>query len=101
LYKSSLMTYNHDVFIEKLNQLSSKKEQTKAMKDYMLSLPTAEFDAFLFGNIDKLGVGLEHLLTTNALSETDKNSIANKLDTLVEVAKSMKNNLSMDKVQTV
>ena len=89
-------TYNHDNFIEKLLQIPSKKEQLKVLKTYMLSLPVGEFDAFMFDNLDKLGMGLEDLVTNNKLNKKEKTGLNNQIDATINLLQTMKQDSSFD-----
>jgi hypothetical protein len=91
------MTYNHDNFMEQLLAVSSEKKQLDLLKSYMLQLPMQEFDSFLFGNLDKLEVGLKDLLTSKDLKKSDKKDLNLHIDTIVDLLQTMKHDVSIEK----
>ena len=91
------MTYNHDKFIEQLLALSSEKKQLDLLKSYMLQLPVEEFDSFLFGNLDKLDIGLQNLLFSKEVSTTDKKHLEQDIDGIIETLQAMKQDFTIEK----
>ena len=82
-------SYNHDLFIEKISKLDSKEAQYQMLRKYMLSLPTAEFDKFLFYNLDKIQQGIGEL-SVFEVSKEERKDLADSFDALIELAKSMR-----------
>ncbi len=90
------MTYNHDKFMEQLMALSSEKKQLDLLKSYMLQLPVQEFDAFLFGNLDKLDTGLQELLSSKNLSSTDKMNLELGIDNIIDMLQTTKQDFTIE-----
>ncbi len=81
--------YNHDLFIEKLSEIDSKEAQFLMLKKYMLNLPTAEFDKFLFGNLDKIQEGIVELGERGELTKEDKQDFAKTINSLIVSTQSL------------
>ncbi len=76
------MTYNHEAFLKKYWATKSLSKQKEMMKTYMLSLPSNELDNFMFGNIEKIKLGIESLAAEKQLDANVKNQIAEQLDSI-------------------
>ena len=50
------------------------------MKNYMLSLPSAELDNFMFGNIEKIKTGIASLAAKQPLNAEFKAQLTQQLD---------------------
>jgi hypothetical protein len=67
---------NHDIFIEKFHAELDESNQGIMMKDYMLSLSSADLDSFIFDNLRAIRTYIE----TTDLSDKQRLSIAADLD---------------------
>ena len=81
--------YNHDLFIEQLSKIGSKKMQFQTLKKYMLYLPIEEFDTFLFGNIAKIQQGITELGESDELTKDDKLDLSKSFDDFIAMTKSL------------
>lgn len=91
------MISNHDKFMEQVMALGSKNKQLDLLKAYMLRLPTQEFDAFLFGNLDKLDIGLQELLSSKDLSDNDHTYLEQEIDNIIQVCQTNKEDFILEK----
>ena len=76
------MSYNHEAFLKKYWATPSENEQKTMMKNYMLSLSTAELDNFMFGNIEKIKNGIESLAAKGELDSTARSDISQQLESI-------------------
>ena len=81
--------YNHDLFVEQLSKIGSKKVQFQTLKKYMLNLPIDEFDTFLFGNIAKIQQGITELGESDELTKEDKFDLSKSFDGFIAMTKSL------------
>ena len=79
--------YNHDLFIEQLSKIGSKKVQFQTLKKYMLNLPIEEFDTFFFGNIAKIQQGITELGESDELTKDDKLDLSKSFDGFIAMTK--------------
>ena len=85
--KMTNQNYNHDLFIEQLSKIGSKKVQFQTLKKYMLNLPIEEFDTFFFGNIAKIQQGITELGESDELTKDDKLDLSKSFDGFIAVTK--------------
>ena len=83
--------YNHDLFIEQLSKIGSKKVQFQTLKKYMLNLPIEELDTFFFGNIAKIQQGITELSESDELTKEDKLDLSKSFDGFIAMTKSLQN----------
>ena len=76
------MKYNHEAFLKKYWAIESEFEQKQMMRDYMLSLTIEQLDDFMFGNIEKIKIGIESLAAKNQLDEVLCDDITQQLDNI-------------------
>jgi hypothetical protein len=67
---------NHDVFLEKFHSELDESIQEIMMKDYMLSLSSADLHSFIFDNLRAIRTYVE----TTDLSDQERLKIAADLD---------------------
>ena len=81
--------HNHDLFIEQLSKIGSKKVQFQTLKQYMLNLPIEEFDTFFFGNMAKIQQGITELGESDELTKEDKLDLSKSFDGFIAMTKSL------------
>jgi hypothetical protein len=86
-----MIAQNHEAFMTKISRIKDKKEQMQLMKTYWASFPPEEFIAFMSSNMAEIGTGLEALVTSDSLSESDKKHINTAFDKGILLTKKMKN----------
>ena len=80
-------TYNHDIFIEKLFEIDSKKAQFQMLRTYMLGLTIEEFDEFFFGNLTKIKEGIMELSESGELTKEDRLDLSQSFEGFIAMVK--------------
>ena len=84
------MVHNHEAFMEKMQLIADKDEQMRLIKAYWFNLPMEEFFTYMRGNMKDIGIGLQELIASKALSKADKKSLNEDFEKGIALIKAIK-----------
>ncbi len=85
-----MIAQNHEAFMTKMSRIKDKSEQMQLMKTYWASFPPDEFIAFMTTNMSEIGIGLQSVLASDTLTDSDKKNLNIAFDKSISSVKKMK-----------